>query len=86
MAHKYLLSDVTSDSNALNVDNDIVVKKPSHHGPCLSDGRGVARKYLLSDVTSDSDALNVDNDIVSKNQVIVGHASLMSVEWHISTY
>ena len=66
MAHKYLLSDVTSDSNALNVDNDIVVKKPCHHGPCLSDGRGVARKYLLSDVTSDSDALNVDNDIISE--------------------
>ena len=59
----------------------LLVKKPSHHGPCLSDERGVARKYLLSDVTSDSDALNVDNNNISEKYqyyVIIGHASLIS--------
>ena len=60
------LSDVTSDSDALNVDNDIVGEKSSHHGPVSSDEGGVARKYSLSDVTSDSDALNVDNNIVGE--------------------
>ena len=45
MARKYSLSHVASDSDALNVDNNIVGDKGSHHGLGLSDERGVARKY-----------------------------------------
>ena len=48
MARKYPLSDVASDSGALNVDNDIVGVAPSHHGPGASNECGVARKYPLS--------------------------------------
>ena len=33
VARKYSLSDVTSDSDAPNVNKDIVSKKASHHGP-----------------------------------------------------
>ena len=64
----------------------LLVKKPSHHGPCLSDERGVARKYLLSDVTSDSNTLNVDNDIVS--EISSHHGPCLSDERgvDVSTY
>ena len=86
VAHKYSLHDVASDSDALNVDNDIVGDKASYHERYLSDKRGVARKYLLSDVASDSDALNVDNNIADENQAIIDNASLMSIDWHVSTY
>ena len=53
VARKYSLSDVTSDSDALNVNKNIVGEKPCHHGPFSLDQRGVARKYSLSEVTSD---------------------------------
>ena len=66
MARQYSLSDVPSDSDALNVDYDIPGKNIGHYEPVLSDERRVARKYSLSDDTSDSDALNVDNNIVGK--------------------
>ena len=66
MARKYPLSDVASDSDTLNVDNDIVGETLSRHEPDLSDSHGRARKYRLSDVASDSDAEIVNNDIVSK--------------------
>ena len=86
MARKYLLSDVASDSDALNVDNDIARETEVIMGHSLSDERGVARKYPLSDVAGDRDALNVDNDIVRETEVIMGYASLMIVEWHVNTY
>ena len=63
---KYPLSDVRSDSDALNVDNDIVSKTPSHHEPDLSDQHGVVSKYPLSDIPTVSDPLNVDNYIVGE--------------------
>ena len=63
---QYSLSDVTNDSGALNVDNDIVGDQASHHGLCLSDERRVARNYSLNDVASDSNALNGDNDIIGE--------------------
>ena len=50
VARKYLPSDVASDSDALNVDNDIVDVPLSHHRPGASNECGVARKYPLSDV------------------------------------
>ena len=43
MARQYSLSDVTSDSDALNVDNTILGENASHHEPVPSDERGVAR-------------------------------------------
>ena len=74
---QYSLSDVTNDSGALNVDNDIVGDQASHHGLCLSDERRVARNYSLNDVASDSNALNGDNDIIGEKQVIMVQSSLM---------
>ena len=37
VARKYSLSDVSSDSDALNVDDDIVGETLGHHGSGISD-------------------------------------------------
>ena len=66
MARKYSLSDVASDSDALDVDNDIVGRTPSFLRPGPSDESLAAREYLRMAVASDSGALNIDDDIVNE--------------------
>ena len=66
MARNYSLSDVASDSEALDVDNDIVGRTPSFLRPGPSGESVVTRKYPRIAVASGSVALNIDNDRVGE--------------------
>ena len=48
MARKYPLSDVGYDSDALNVNIDVVSEIPRHPKPGLADAREVARIHVMA--------------------------------------
>ena len=52
MARKYPLSDVGCDSDALNVNIDVVGEMPRHPDPGSADAREVARNPRDDDVMS----------------------------------
>ena len=65
MARKYPLSDVGCDSDALNVNIDIVGEIPSHPEPGSTDAREVARNQRDDDVMSNYSSSDVDSDVSS---------------------
>ena len=60
---KYPLSDVGCDSDALNVNTDVVVEKARHPDPGLADAREVARNPRGYDVISNDSSSDVNNDV-----------------------
>ena len=52
VAHKYPLSDVGCDSDALNVNIDVVGETPRHPEPGSTDAREVARNPRDDDIMS----------------------------------
>ena len=65
MARKYPLSDVASNSDALNVDYDIVGVTPRHLRLGPNDARVATRKPLVDDMELDNTSSDVDSNIGS---------------------
>ena len=65
VAHKYLLSDVGCDSDALNVNIDVVDTISRHPEPGSADAREVARNPRDDDVMSNDSSSDVNSDVSS---------------------
>ena len=65
VARKYLLGDVNYDSDALNVNIDVVGELPRHPKPGSADAREVARNPRDDDVMSNDSSSDVNSDISS---------------------
>ena len=70
VTRKYPLSDVGCDSDALNVNIDVVGEIPRHPEPGSADARDVARNTQDDDVMSTDLSLDVDSDISSSLEQI----------------
>ena len=63
MVRKYPLSDVACDSDALNVEHDIVGVIPRHPGLGPNDARVATRKPLVDDMELNNTSSDVDSNI-----------------------
>ena len=70
MARKYPLSDFGCDSDALNVNIDVVGEIPRHPGPGSADAREVARNPRDDDVMSNDSSSDVNSDVSSSLEQI----------------
>ena len=65
MAHKYPLSDVGCDSDALNVNIDVVAEISRHLEPRSADAREVARNPRDDNVMSNDSSSDVNSNVSS---------------------
>ena len=65
MARKYPLSDVGSDSDALNVNIDVVGEIPRHPEPSSVDAREVSRNPRGDEIEPNGSSSDVGSDISS---------------------
>ena len=65
MSGKFPLSNVACDSDALNVDHDIVDVTPRHPGLGPNDARVATRKPLVDDMELIKSSSDVDSNIGS---------------------
>ena len=73
VARKYPLSDVAYDSDALNVEHDIVGVTPRPPGLGPNDARVATRKQLGDDMELDNSSSDVDNNIGSCTEQLKVH-------------